>query len=59
MDKDERDFYTRKEVADRVGVSVRTIDNWIKKGLFEAYRLGGRIRIKKSAWDSFIKESNA
>ncbi len=37
---------TVKEAADRLGVSAKTIYNWISEGRLKAQRLGGRsIRI--------------
>lgn len=39
---------SQKEVADFYKVTVQTIINWQKKGLINAYMIGGKVRYKQS-----------
>jgi excisionase family DNA binding protein len=43
------------EVAERLGVTQRTVRNWIRKGDLVAYRLGGVVRISPVDLDRFIR----
>ena len=51
----QQDFYmlTLKEVAERVGVSERTVKRWLNKGL-KAFRRGTVVRIRTTDLDAFI-----
>lgn len=42
------EFSTRKEVAMLLRVSLPTVDDYIKRGIIEAVRINGRVRIKDS-----------
>jgi excisionase family DNA binding protein len=42
------EYGTRKEVAELLRISLPTLDDYIKRGVIEASRIGGRIRIKRS-----------
>jgi excisionase family DNA binding protein len=46
---------TRQEAADRLRVSVRTLDRWRRYGLIEARRVGPRsIKLKEEDVDALI-----
>lgn len=49
------DWLTRQEAADRAGVTVRTIDNWVLNGVLTKH-LGGirRVRIDAAELDAFL-----
>jgi len=49
----ERPYYTVSEAAAIVGVSGQTIKNWARRGLIEAYRLGGRIVLPRAELDAY------
>jgi len=49
-------FYTIKEVADNVKVSVSSVKKWIRDGDLKANKIGGTVRIKESDLINFIKE---
>jgi excisionase family DNA binding protein len=49
----ERPYYTVSEAAELVGVSGQTIKNWAKRGIIQAYRLGGRIVIPRAELDFY------
>lgn len=38
---------TQKELATKLGVSVRTVQNWQKRGVVEAVKIGRVVRITK------------
>ncbi|HET7686708.1 MAG TPA: biotin carboxylase N-terminal domain-containing protein [Candidatus Limnocylindria bacterium] len=40
---------TPREVADELGVTVRTVQRWIADGRLEAERIGGRVRVSRSS----------
>lgn len=42
---------SRKEAADVLGVSLQTINNWIKKGLISCVTIHGRVNIERSSFD--------
>ncbi|HEX9596628.1 MAG TPA: helix-turn-helix domain-containing protein [Anaerolineales bacterium] len=48
-------FLTTGEVAQRVGVSRQTVVNWVKKGLLDGVRLGGRTLIAPAALERFAQ----
>ncbi len=37
-----KQYMTKQEVAEYLGVSIRTITNWIRDGHLRAYRVGSR-----------------
>src|SRR5512138_1650890 len=50
-------YLTSAEVASRVGVSPRTVSNWIRDGHLKAYRTpGGHSRIAEADLQSFLDE---
>ena len=40
---------TPREVAERLGVTVRTVQRWVASGALEATRVGGRVRVSRSS----------
>jgi len=49
-------YLTRQEAADRLAVSLRTLDGLISRGDLPAYRIGTKlIRIKEEELESFMK----
>jgi excisionase family DNA binding protein len=47
-------FFTIAEVAERLGVSTRTVRRWIKVGDLVAYRISGVLRITESDLRAFL-----
>jgi excisionase family DNA binding protein len=47
-------FFTVNEVAEIVGVSVRTVRRWIKSGDLVAHHIGTVVRIAESDLRAFI-----
>lgn len=50
-----RSTLSRADVADELGVNLRTVDNYIARGILPAYRVGGHlVRIKRADLEAFI-----
>ena len=49
------ELLTRKEVAARFGVDIRTIDNWRSRYRMPHYRIGGQVRFVGSEFDAWMK----
>jgi excisionase family DNA binding protein len=45
-----------RQVADQLGVTVRTVQRWVAQGRLPATRLGGRVRIGRTALAGFAAE---
>ena len=39
---------TRKETADKLKISLVTLNDWTKRGLIQSYNIGGRVLYKDS-----------
>jgi len=51
---------TRKQVADRIGVTVRTIDKWRKEGKAPPFfKFNGSIRCREDDLDEWIDEKSS
>lgn len=44
---DQPEYFTRKETAKLLGVSLVTLNEWQRTGLVPAYRINTRVRYKK------------
>ncbi len=51
-------WLSRKDVCELLGVSIVTIHNWSKEGILTAYKIGSRIRFRKSDIDQTLLSSN-
>lgn len=51
-------LYTRKEVADLLGISLPTLHTYTQEGIITAYRIGTQIRYKHEDIDKALKEIN-
>lgn len=52
----EERLFSLEEVAERLGVSERTVRRWIKAGDLPAYKPGREYRIKPDDLDEFLEE---
>lgn len=43
---------TRREVADLLRVSLVTVNDWVRKGVLKAYKMGNRVYFKVSEVES-------
>ena len=51
-------WMSRKEVGELLGVSLVTVHNWSKEGVLTAYKIGIRVRFRKSDIDQTLLSSN-
>ncbi|KKQ41955.1 MAG: binding domain, excisionase family protein [Parcubacteria group bacterium GW2011_GWE2_37_8] len=54
----EKEFYTAKELADKLRVNVMTIYRYIKAGKVRAYKIGKEFRIERSEFERFLKKTS-
>jgi len=52
------EYLTRNELAEKLKVSLPTINDWSKKGILKPYRLGNLVRFKKSEVEESLIEIN-
>ncbi len=50
------EFLNRKQVADILDISLVTLNDWTKRGLIPALRIGTRIRYKKAEVFEALKQ---
>ncbi|WP_298156685.1 helix-turn-helix domain-containing protein [Flavobacterium sp.] len=55
---DSEKLLTREETADLLSISLVTLWDWTKKDLIPSYRIGTKIRYKKSEVLSSLQKSN-
>ena len=51
------EFYTAKEVAEKLRVNVMTIYRYIKAGKFVAHKIGKELRISKAEFEKFLSKT--
>ena len=51
------DYITRKEASALLGVSLVTISDWTSKKILKAYRIGNRVRFKRSEIEETLENS--
>jgi len=47
---------TIREIAKFLNVSIRTVQRMVKRGDLDAIRVGGQIRVRRSALDMLLRE---
>jgi acetyl-CoA/propionyl-CoA carboxylase biotin carboxyl carrier protein len=52
------ELLTPRQVADALGVTARTVQRWISDGRLPATRVGGRMRVARSALGSVADQAN-
>ena len=55
MSEVDNEWLTLKQAAELVGVTPRTVQNWIKNGKIRGYQVVGRIRVKRSDVDALYQ----
>ena len=54
----EKDFYTAKDLADKLGLNIMTIYRYIDKKKLKAYKIGKEFRIERSDFETFLKKTS-
>lgn len=49
-----KEFYTAKELADKLRVNIMTIYRYIKARKIKAYKIGKEFRISQQEFDDFL-----
>jgi excisionase family DNA binding protein len=52
-------FYTVAQVAELLGVSIRSVRRWIAQGDLRAYRFGRQVRISETDLRLFVDEGRS
>ena len=55
MSELDNEWLTPKQAAELVGVTTRTVQNWIKDGKVRGYQVVGSIRVKRSDVDALYQ----
>lgn len=50
------EFITRKETAQILGISLVTLNEWTKTGTLQGYRIGSRVRYKKTEIENSLQK---
>ncbi|MBM3211092.1 helix-turn-helix domain-containing protein [Candidatus Poribacteria bacterium] len=50
-------YLTIKEVAERLGVSIMSVNRWLKSGKLVGYKFGKSVRINEEDFEQFIKNN--
>lgn len=48
---------TRKETADKLKISLVTLNDWTKRGIIQSYLIGGRVLYKDSEIEASLHKS--
>lgn len=51
-----KEFYTAKELAEKLRVNIMTIYRYIDKGKLNAHKIGKEFRIGKTEFNKFLKK---
>jgi len=52
-----QEFYTAKELAEKLRVNIMTIYRYIGAGKLKSYKIGKEFRIDKEEFDSFLAKA--
>ena len=50
----QKEFYTAKNLAEKLEVNIMTIYRYIKAGRLKAYKIGKEFRIDKNEFNKFL-----
>ena len=51
-----QEFYTAKEISDKLKLNVMTIYRYIKLGKLKAYKIGKEFRVEKQEFEEFLQK---
>ena len=52
-----KQYYSKVELSEELGVSIRTIDNWIASGLISYSKIGRRVIFSRSDLEDFMQRN--
>jgi excisionase family DNA binding protein len=52
-------YLSRKDVSKLLGISYPTLNEWSKKGILKAYRIGNRVLYKSNEVDESLTQINS
>ena len=55
--KNQAEYYTAKELADKLSLNVMTIYRYIDAGKLKAYKIGKEFRIEKFEFERFMNKA--
>lgn len=56
--KEQSVYLSRHEVADMLQITLVSVHNWTKKGILQAYQIGGRVYYKRKEVEAAIVQLN-
>lgn len=54
----EKDFYTAKDLAEKLGLNIMTIYRYIDAKKLKAYKIGKEYRIDKFEFENFLNDAS-
>jgi len=51
-----QEFYTAKELSDKLKLNVMTIYRYIKSGKLKAYKIGKEFRVERQEFEEFLQK---
>lgn len=54
----QKDFYTAKELAEKLGLNIMTIYRYIDAKKLKAYKIGKEYRIDKTEFEAFLNRAS-
>lgn len=55
--KNNKEYYTAKELAEKLSLNVMTIYRYIGAGTLKAYKIGKEFRIERSEFERFMNKA--
>jgi excisionase family DNA binding protein len=52
-----KQYFSKIELSSELGVSIRTVDNWIASGLISYSKIGRRVIFSRSDVDDFMQRN--
>jgi excisionase family DNA binding protein len=52
-----KQYYSKAELSEELGVSIRTIDNWISYGLISYSKIGRRVIFSRADIEAFVQRN--
>ena len=57
VNKNKREFYTDRELAEKLRVNIMTIYRYIKAGKLKSYKIGKEFRVDKKEFQRFLNKT--